>query len=241
MRFMKLFSLVFICLVQLNAQIECHTGFIHAHGHKLCLNGREYRQIGFNKLDLFWQYLEGGEQKQLAQKALRDLSEHGFKLIRVNASPFYPADFNRLFFDDDPFKYVYKQNEYFRSLQSMIDDCRTLGIKIILVLFWNPENLADLGHNSLREGVVSIRSAGYDKMQRFILPLARYVQNQRTVAMLQIANEWDLYSNILSPGGILKVRPGMNCKKHDDGTRVCQGDHLSQGPIVRDTRNNFTE
>jgi len=206
--------------------LNCNTKFLHIHQDEFYLDGKEYRQISCNKFDLFLQWLEGGKQKEKAKKALKELGEHNFKLIRIIGSPFFPAEFNYRFFDDDPSKQRIKRKIFFKKLDEMLDKCDEYGIKVVFPFVWNIENIADLGHHSLYEGVTNPNSEGAKKVEEYIVNVVERYKNRPTIAMWEIGNEWNLYVDLKMSKGVFKGD--------------AKGDNLHPGPLVRDKRNNIS-
>lgn len=208
------------------------TNFLKCRGTNLMLQGEVFREISFNKFDLFHQFvLEGYEHKgadgrKAAREALRILGEKGFRVVRVNVSPFYPKWFNDVFFDKDPQRQKEKRQHFFTRFDEMLDTCDQHGIQIVATLLWNWENLADLGHHSLREGLRNPLSPGRQKIEEYIRAIVGRYRDRPTIAMWEICNEWNLGADLQAPNGIIFGHPG--------------GDDLHPGPVIRDERNNFT-
>jgi hypothetical protein len=207
-------------------------GFVGRRGHELTLHGQPLREISFNKHDLLHQFVPIGDEHQgvdarpAAIDALRTLGEHGFTTIRVNASPFYPAWFEQAFFDDSPEREAQKRASFFAGFDAMLDEADGNGVRIVATLVWNIENLADLGHHSLAEGIRDPRSAGRRRVEEYIREVVSRYRDRPTIAMWEISNEFNLFADLQHPGGVLA---GSD-----------RGDHLHPGPLVRDAQNNFT-
>ncbi len=207
--------------------------------------GREYRQISFNKFDLWMQYLDQGwdhprgEGKKAAKKAVREMCERGFGMNRT-MSPFYPSWYEDVFFDENPTRQAEKRRQFFAATEEMLDDSSTCGIYTVLSVMWSMEVLADLGHHSLYEGLTDPNSLGYQKFKEFSGAIVRQYKGRPDV-IIEIGNEFDLLADLQRKGGVFKIRNGMNCPEPNErGEVVCVGDELSPGEIVRDERNNFT-
>ncbi|MDP3954290.1 MAG: hypothetical protein Q8Q06_02645 [bacterium] len=219
--------------------------FLHAHGTKLCLNGKEYRQISFNVPFLLFEYLDIGWEHQRgskpnAKKKIKELGERKFKLIRI-MGPFYSAWYNEVFFDKDKNVEKQKRDNFFKIFDEMLDDLDEYNIKIIFSPVWNIETLADFGGHSLYEGLVNPESVGYKKYIEFVGEVARRYKNRKTVAAWEVpGNEWDLFTNQQAPDGVFQVRDGAECLYDENGRRLCSADSLAPGVIVRDKRNNIS-
>lgn len=210
-------------------------GYLTQHGSDLFLAGVPFTEISFNKFDLLQQFVvppgeawgdNGPDSRSAAREALRILGEKGFRVVRVNASPFYPSWFDEAFFDDDPGLQAEERRAFFAGFDAMLDACDQRGIRIVASLLWNWENLADLGHHSLREGLENRESLGRIRVEEYVSEVVARYRDRPTITMWEIGNEWNLGADLQLPNGII---PGD-----------ARGDGLHPGPLVRDARNNFT-
>ena len=207
-------------------------GFMKRDGTKLTLDGKEVREISFNKFDLFGQFVlagradsPAGSEKQ-ARAALAELGKRRFRTIRVNCSPFYPVWFNAVFFDADPRARAAKRKRMFERFDAMLDACDEHNIRVVASLMWNVHNFADLGPNSLAEGITDRSSPARRKVEEYIRAVVTRYRDRRTIAMWELGNEWNLFADLQKRWGVI---PGK-----------AEGDRLRPGPVVRDRRNNFT-
>ena len=207
-------------------------GFLKAKGTKLYLNRKEFREISFNKFDLFHQVvMEGVKQwyglpAERAEQELEELGSHGFRIIRVMCSPFYSTWLDQAFFDPDPNVQAAKRQRFFERFDDMLDACDRHNIKIIASLMWHISNFADLGHHSLHEGITSRNSPARRKIREYIGAVVERYKDRTTIAMWELGNEWNLSADLQRKKGVIRV-PG-------DDLRFCTP------PSVRDERNNFT-
>ena len=217
------------------APVVAQVGYLARQGSDLSLGGKPFREISFDKFDLLHQYVvtaNGTWEHDLrhgvpaAETALRLLGANGFRVVRVNASPFYPSWFEDAFFDVDPAREAQKRREYFAAFDQMLDACDRHGIRIVATLVWNPENLGDLGHHSLHEGLVDRRSIGRQRVEAYVREVVTRYRNRPTIAMWELGNEWNLVADIQFTNGPFAGDPA--------------GDVNHPGPVVRDARNNCT-
>ncbi len=215
--------------------LSTQTGILTRQGGELLLGGAPFHEVSFNKFDLLMQYVltEDGswEQPSLesvhkAETALRDLQRHGYGVIRVTTSPYYPSWFEDAFFDADAGRQAQKRREFFAAFDQMLDACDRHGIRIIASLVWNWEVLGDLGHHSLHDGMVDRGSVGRQRVEEYIREVVARYRDRSTIAMWEIGNEWNLGADLQRPDGLFSGSPA--------------GDALHPGPVVRDARNNFT-
>ncbi|PJE50372.1 MAG: hypothetical protein COV29_04330 [Candidatus Yanofskybacteria bacterium CG10_big_fil_rev_8_21_14_0_10_36_16] len=225
--------------------------FLYSIDYKMCLNGKEYKQIGLNKFDLFFQYLECNPsencpQKSKAKKALKEMGDHGFKIIRLIGSDFYTKQFYERFFDKDPEIQKQKRAKHKATVDELLNDCEKSGIdKVIWVNVWNIELLADLGGHSLRGGLTDPNSIGFRRAMEYVRFMVENFKDDPRIAGWEVpGNEYDLSANHDNKYGILQSRNEKECKILHEGPdkplRLCFDDPLSIMPVVRDRSNNFT-
>jgi hypothetical protein len=217
------------------APLVTQVGYISRQGDELLVAGKPLREVSFDKFDLLMQYVvtargmwEHGVASGpvAAEKALGDLQRHGYTVVRVMTSPFYPSWFEDAFLDPDPARQAQKRREFFAAFDQMLDACDRHGIRIVASLIWNWEVLADLGHHSLHDGIVDRDSLGRQRVEEYVRAVVARYRDRPTIAMWEIGNEWNLGADIQLPNGLLS------------GTSA--GDDIHPGPVVRDARNNFT-
>jgi hypothetical protein len=212
--------------------IPTQIGFLTRDGTELTLQGVPFHEISFNKYDLFGQFvLVGGEHEgddgvPAAIEALQTLHDKGFRVIRINASPYYPAWFNEVFFDDDPQRQAEKRKLFFEGFDQMLLECDKNQIRVVATLIWNIENLADLGHNSLEESFRNPEALGRMRTEEYIREVVSRYKDRPTIAMWEIGNEFNLFADLQDPGGVI---PSDHIQSE-----------LYPGPVVRDEHNNFT-
>ena len=212
--------------------IPAQTGFLTRQGTELKLQEVPFHEISFNKYDLFGQFVQvGGEHEgedgvPAAIEALQTLHDKGFRVIRINASPYYPAWFNEVFFDDDPQRQAEKRKLFFEGFDQMLLECDKNQIRVVATLIWNIENLADLGHNSLEESFHNPEALGRVRAEEYIREVVSRYKDRPTIAIWEIGNEFNLFADLQDPAGVIP-------SDHNQS-------ELYPGPVVRDEHNNFT-
>jgi hypothetical protein len=212
--------------------VPTQAGFLTRQGSELTLQGQPFREISFNKFDLFEQFVEPGYEHQgedgvpAAAIALSQLHDEGYRVVRIMASPYYPAWFDDVFFDDDPQQQDAKRRIFFQRFDAMLDECDRNQIRVVADLVWNIENLADLGHGSLEDGFRKPDAPGRARVNEYIRAVVSRYRDRPTIAMWEIGNEWNLFADLQKPEGVISGHAA--------------GDSLHPGPVVRDARNNFT-
>ncbi|MBN1817583.1 MAG: cellulase family glycosylhydrolase [Sedimentisphaerales bacterium] len=205
-------------------------GFLQRRGTELVLDGRAVRMVSVNKYDLFQQFVLEGMvpmppgQHDKAIEALDELASHGFKIIRINCSPYWAGTWRQAWFDDDPAEQSRKREQFLQRLDDMIQACAQRDIRIIATLSWYAGNLADLGHHDLHEGITNPQSPARRRLEEYIRAVVLRYKDSPAIAMWEIGNEWNLEADLQFPQGVLKAVPAS----------------MAPPPVVRDGRNNFT-
>lgn len=213
--------------------IGTQNGFLQAKGTRLYLRGKEFREVSFNKYDLFhhavledleqWRGLPAG----LVDAELGELEDHGFRIIRVICSPFYSTWYEKAFFDNDPKVQSAKRKRFFERFDELLDACDRHNVMVIASLAFHISNFADLGHHSLHEGITNPESLGRRRSVEYITAVVERYKDRTTIAMWELGNEWNLSVDIQFENGVIECPPA-------DEIRYCTP------PVVRDNRNNFT-
>ncbi|XP_059636584.1 mannan endo-1,4-beta-mannosidase 7-like [Cornus florida] len=131
---MKLWSLVFLVLfLGIFLQAEAEDGFIGSRGIQLMLNGSPYYANGFNAYWLMY-VASDTSQRNKVSSAFQEASSHGFTVARTWA--FSDGGYSPLQYSPGS----YNEN-MFQGLDFVISEARKYGIKLILSLVNNYENL----------------------------------------------------------------------------------------------------
>lgn len=186
-------------------------GFLYAKDTKLYLDGKEFKEVSFNKYDLLhYTVLQNlpqyrGLESQRVNAELQELGSHGFKVIRIIACPFFSTWLNEAFFDGDPNRQAEKREQYFKRFDALLDLCDKNDIKIIASLIWYLANFADLGHHSLHEGFTDPNSAARVKLKEYVYAVVNRYKDRPTIAMWELGNEWNLGADLQFEKGIIDL------------------------------------
>lgn len=202
---------IMVLLLVLTSSVGCMAkeGFLEARGSELYLDGKVYREIGFNKYDLLLQSILCQEEqwRQTSEKEvtrnLDEMKRHGFKIIRFMGGPFYPTDFDHYFFHKDIEYQAAKRKIYFQRFDRILDLCDQFEIKVIPSLIWWNAGFADLGGHSMHEGVVNPQSPARQKMNEYIAAVVDRYKNRPTIAMWELGNEWNLQADLQFKDGAI--------------------------------------
>jgi len=204
---------IMVLLLGLSCTVGCaaREGFLQARGTDMYLNGKVYREIGFNKFDLLLQSILCQEEqwrqtnKKVVTKDLEDLHKHGFKIIRFMACPFYPMDFDHYFFHKDTEIQAAKRKIYFKRFDRILDLCDRYEIKVIPSLIWWDTAFADLGGHSMHEGVTNPQSLARQKINEYITAVVDRYKDRPTIAMWELGNEWNLEADLQFENGVIAL------------------------------------
>lgn len=176
-------------------------------GGVLYMNGEPYYEISFNKYDLFTQILadyvpntEYGSESQrfsAAEKALAQLSQDGFKTIRVFCSSNALAG---IMYDSD------EMNLYFKAMDSMFDLCDKYNIRVVVCMnlisdvFTPKQYISQSGWVNKNESIVDLvsdaQSESRQNMYKYLEKFINRYKDRNTVFMWEIQNEANLEADI---------------------------------------------
>lgn len=171
--------------------------FLERWGTELALDGRPFHEISFNAYNLLEMSLDGRASD--ARDELATLGKLGFRVVRVMASPYDAAGFERVFFDVDPDVQAAKRAAYFATFDALLDDADANGIRIVASLMWNVANIGDLGGHSVGEGITNPTSLGRLRVEDYIREVVTRYADRPTIAMWELGNEWNLGADIQWP------------------------------------------
>ena len=182
-------------------------GFLDRRGGEFYLDGKPFYEIGFNKFDLFWQFLaaevpsanigpEGDEPAAAAEASLRDLGSLGFKTLRVFATA--PG----VYFDPA------KRGRYLAATDHMLDACDRYGLRLVFCLCAEDEHIwKDCGETPL-DLVARADSKSRARLYEMIGTIVARYRARKTIAMWEHANELLLMADI---GGKGRTWNGRKC------------------------------
>lgn len=196
-------------------------GFVKTDGHRLTLDGREYRAIGVNIPHLHQAYLGtwfhigqiygSAEQAKAAMvAAIEDMEQHGLAFVRFFADPGYPKD-RAMLYDKDPEKYWQGMDELFAL-------CRQHGVKLIPSLQTIPGPYGIFGETG--QAILDPNSRTYEAVHRYITEFVTRYRDDPTVLMWELLNEGMLRCDVemvnrkLLPAGVYP--PGATVR--EEGT-----------------------
>jgi len=217
------------------APVVVQLGYLTRQGSELFLAGKPFHELSFDKSDLLADFsptlgrdwgIDVQKSVPQAEEALRTLGEKGFRVVRVTTSPSYSGWFDDVFFDADPARQAQKRREFFAAFDQMLDACDRHGIRIVASLLWDIENLGDLGHRSLHEGLTDPASPGRVRFDQYARAVVSRYRDRPTIAMWELGNEFNLVADLQYTNAPFGGGP--------------EGDVHHPGPLVRDARDNFT-
>ncbi|MDR0700728.1 MAG: Ig-like domain-containing protein [Tannerella sp.] len=176
------------------------------------LEGKKIAEISFNKFDLFWKIWDAayaGEEINdthptvvLQEEALAELSQHGFKTIRIFCMPFWFKDFKTVY--DDPTK---RQNIYYKAMDKTLELCERHHIKAVFCLGAGDFTLKDWGrredgtdgmiyHEHMADLVGDPSSEPRIRLMAYLDDVILRYRSSPAIAMWEISNELTLSVDI---------------------------------------------
>jgi hypothetical protein len=175
-------------------------GFMQTKGHQLFLDGKPYYGIGFNKFDLFQQILAEsfpnafsnwgqGYRLDAAEKALKELNEMNFDIIRVNMSPFFTSQWRNTYFNPN------QRDAYYQAMDQTLDLLDKYDIKVVFTLNWNIHNFIRLTNDSVLDFFTNENSESRILHREYVEDIVNRYKDRTTIAMWEIGNEYNLITD----------------------------------------------
>lgn len=129
-----------ICISAWAAEAKPKAGLLTRRGSELFMDGKPYRAVGVNKYDLGVQFIRGEAHREKAIQAIEDTAKHGFKVIRFNASGWYPSDLK-----------LWPSDEYWQRMDELFAAARKAGVRLVPVLIGCSYQFTDLAGETMRD------------------------------------------------------------------------------------------
>jgi hypothetical protein len=202
-------------------------GFLSREGTRLVLDGKPFRAVGVNKVELIDQYLAGlsGEvpaaPRERVTRTLDGLSARGLDTVRVYPYPFWPVDVLRTFLAAD----AATRAEAWRCFDEMVADCAARRIRLVVSTQFYLGMWSDLAHESLHDFITRPESQARRMHDAWLRELVGRYRDSETILFWELPNELNLYADLRPhrPAGLLATPAS-----------------LTPGPVVRDSRNHFS-
>ncbi len=190
-------------------------GILRNVGGKFYMNGEPYYEISFNKFDLFYQvmsdyvkdasYPNASYTYAAAEEALKQLSELGFRSIRVFM---YSGAYQDLMYNEE------HQKNYFEAMDKLYDLCDKYNIKVVVCLglvetFLLKNDYAEgegwiASDETLMELVKDRNSESRKNVYQYLEMYINRYKDRDTVLMWEIRNEALLEADVGEAVNVVK-------------------------------------
>ena len=161
-------------------------GFVRRSGTQLLDGGRPVRLVSFNKYNLFWSFIEGGEKAKQARESLALARSHGFTVIRTSAVPYWPRDARAWA----------AGASYWKRADECLAAAREQGIKLILTVNWQHQLFPDLAGETVQDMLTDRESRSWQMLALYTSQLVGRYKDDPTVFMWEISNELNLGADL---------------------------------------------
>jgi Cellulase (glycosyl hydrolase family 5) len=164
------------------------SGFLSREGPNLYLNGKSFRGVSVNQVDLLWQFIgQTPENSTVAVSHMRSAQANGFDFFRFSASPFWPKQLKE--------SWVANPNAFWRSFDALVGAATQLRVRLVPSIMWNVFTFSDAVGEPLSalwdEGSRSRRL-----LDRWTTELVtRYAENT-TILFWELSNEFNLLADL---------------------------------------------
>ncbi|GIV17887.1 MAG: hypothetical protein KatS3mg022_3322 [Armatimonadota bacterium] len=175
------------------------TAFLQRRGTQLVLNGAPLRLVSVNKFDLFLRFLEGGEAKQQAVRAIEEASKQGFTVIRFAGVGFYPSHMRNWA----------NERVYWGAFDELVQTAKKHGVRLIPVINWNLYLFPDMANECVQDMLTNPDSRSRQYLWLYTYQLVSRYKNEPTVLFWELTNEMNLGADLefLSPYGRSDLNP----------------------------------
>jgi len=175
--------------------------------------------IGLNKFDLTKQYLgtaSGGEGSEryrkvtvaMARKSLADAANVGVSFVRVSATGFAPAAFNRA---GDLDLWVSTPAAYWARIDQLMDDLEGNGLKAVFTFVWNSVQFPAMTGESVRDMLTNPQSKSYRLGARYVDEFVRRYRGRSAILFYELTNELNLGADLDVVGRCRKEQAAELC------------------------------
>ncbi|MHB9035519.1 MAG: cellulase family glycosylhydrolase [Armatimonadota bacterium] len=190
--------LILIALISTgaNAAEKIAPHFLTRKGSELLMDGKPFRAVGLNKIDLAVQYIRGGDDAKKAAKAIEDAASQGFRVLRVGLSGFYPKDMA-----------LWPTEAYWKKFDAMFADLRRANVKIVPIIYWNVHLFPDMTGETLQDLMTNKDSRSRQYLDYYIQQLMTRYRDEECVLFWDLSNELNINADLgfLRPYGFFEL------------------------------------
>jgi hypothetical protein len=177
---------------------------LSVQGGKFYLEGKPFAEISFNKFDLIWSIWSSAKQGDIIDaanpivkkqdEALSELSENGFRTIRVFGMPYRMSDYWEIYSDKET-----RNSIYYKAIDKSLELCQKHNLKVVFTLGCtafannfaqgNKANINDGPEDDLAEFLSNPKSSMRQKLNSYLDETINRYKNNKAIAMWEIANE----------------------------------------------------
>ncbi|MGQ9488065.1 MAG: cellulase family glycosylhydrolase [Armatimonadota bacterium] len=174
-------------------------GFLQRRGTGLLLGGRPLRLVSVNKFDLFLRFLEGGEVKQGAQRAIEEAAKQGFTVIRFAGVGFYPSHM----------RHWANEKAYWGAFDELVQTARKYGVRLIPAINWNLYLFPDMANECVQDMLTNPDSRSRQYLWLYTHQLVSRYKNEPRILFWELTNEMNLEADLefMFPYGRSQLNP----------------------------------
>lgn len=200
MRLFSLFATVLLLSVSAIAFSQAkENAFLQRKGTQLLLDGKPVRLVSVNKFDLFLRFLEGGEAKQQAVRAIEEAAKQGFTVIRFAGVGFYPSHMRNWS----------NEKVYWGAFDELVQTAKQHGVRLIPVINWNLYLFPDMANECVQDMLTNPDSRSRQYLWLYTHQLVSRYKNEPTVLFWELTNEMNLGADLefMFPYGRSELNP----------------------------------
>ena len=161
-------------------------GFLDRRGTELLLDGKPFRSVSVNKFDLFLHFLKGGDVEKQEVQYLKDISGHGFRVVRFAAVGFWPRDMENWANGD----------YYWNAMDRMMAAARENHIYLIPSIYWNCFLFTDMAGETMQDMLTNKDSKSRQYLDLYTYQIVSRYKDDRAVLFWELGNEFNLLADL---------------------------------------------
>ncbi len=176
-----------------------YSSFLQRKGTELVLDEKPLKLISVNKFDLFLRFLEGGEAKQQAIRAIEEAARHGFMVMRFAGVGFYPSHMRNWA----------NEKVYWGAFDQLVQTAKTNGVRLIPVINWNLYLFPDMANECVQDMLTNPDSRSRQYLWLYTHQLVSRYKDEPAVLFWELTNEMNLLADLefMSPYGRSDLNP----------------------------------
>lgn len=182
---MSVFMISIVVMADASVFHPSRPGFLDREGTELMLDGKPFHAVSVNKFDLFSQLLDGTKTREQTAADIKNIADHGFRVIRFGAIGFYPNDMT-----------LWPNDEYWKKMDSLVASARENNVYLIPCIVWNWYLFTDMANETMQDLLTDRDSKSRQYLELYISQIVTRYKDDPTVLVWDIGSELNLAADL---------------------------------------------